>query len=51
MNCAAQFWRLGNFDGVHKGHQQVLNTARAAADTAGMPCGAMVFEPPSTGVF
>ncbi len=36
---------LGNFDGVHKGHQKVLNSALEAAKRAEVPCGAMVFEP------
>ncbi len=36
---------LGNFDGVHKGHQMVLNSALEAAKKAEIPCGAMVFEP------
>lgn len=36
---------LGNFDGVHMGHQKVLNSALEAARVADIPCGAMVFEP------
>lgn len=36
---------LGNFDGVHKGHQAVLGTAQEAATKLGLPCGVMVFEP------
>jgi riboflavin kinase / FMN adenylyltransferase len=36
---------LGNFDGVHKGHQKVLNAALEVAKKAEVPCGAMVFEP------
>lgn len=36
---------LGNFDGVHRGHQAVLAAARAAAGAAGRPAGVMVFEP------
>lgn len=36
---------IGNFDGVHLGHQSVLNIARAAAETAGAPLGVMTFEP------
>jgi riboflavin kinase/FMN adenylyltransferase len=32
---------IGNFDGVHLGHQAVL----AAAVAAGRPCGVMTFEP------
>lgn len=36
---------IGNFDGVHRGHQAVLEaTARAAASVAG-PLAVMVFEP------
>lgn len=36
---------LGNFDGVHLGHQAVLNTARALADTTSSPFAVMTFEP------
>jgi riboflavin kinase/FMN adenylyltransferase len=36
---------LGNFDGVHLGHQQVIADARAAARTLGAPLGVISFEP------
>ncbi len=36
---------IGNFDGVHKGHQTVIRQARAAADRLGVALGAMIFEP------
>ena len=36
---------IGNFDGVHLGHQAVLDQARAAADTLGAPLGVVTFEP------
>lgn len=36
---------IGNFDGVHIGHQAVIDIARAAAKTAGAPLGIMTFEP------
>jgi riboflavin kinase / FMN adenylyltransferase len=36
---------LGNFDGVHRGHQQVIAAALAAARAAGRPAGAAVFRP------
>ncbi|MBF0333619.1 MAG: bifunctional riboflavin kinase/FAD synthetase [Alphaproteobacteria bacterium] len=36
---------LGNFDGVHIGHQAVIGTARRIAVDAGRPAGAMTFEP------
>lgn len=34
---------IGNFDGVHRGHQSVIELARAAAPDA--PLGVMTFEP------
>ncbi|HEU4947884.1 MAG TPA: bifunctional riboflavin kinase/FAD synthetase [Kribbella sp.] len=37
---------IGNFDGVHRGHQQVLNHARAlAAKLGGLPVVALTFDP------
>lgn len=36
---------IGNFDGVHRGHQAVLELAKSAARDAGRPSGVMVFEP------
>jgi len=36
---------LGNFDGVHLGHQQVIDDARAAAGRLGAPLGVISFEP------
>jgi riboflavin kinase/FMN adenylyltransferase len=35
----------GNFDGVHLGHQQVINNARTAAKRLGAPLGVISFEP------
>lgn len=36
---------IGNFDGVHIGHQAVINLTRKAAQDAGAPLGIMTFEP------
>ncbi|MGI9387677.1 MAG: bifunctional riboflavin kinase/FAD synthetase [Methyloligellaceae bacterium] len=36
---------IGNFDGVHRGHQAVLQAAKDAARAAGRLAGVMVFEP------
>jgi riboflavin kinase/FMN adenylyltransferase len=36
---------LGNFDGVHAGHQVVIASARAVAEANGVALGAAVFEP------
>lgn len=36
---------LGNFDGVHLGHQAVIASARAAGARLGAPLGVGVFEP------
>src|SRR3990170_5744592 len=36
---------IGNFDGVHRGHQAVLLAARQIADKEGRPAGAVIFEP------
>jgi riboflavin kinase/FMN adenylyltransferase len=36
---------IGNFDGVHRGHQHVLNEAVRIAEKEGRRAGAVVFEP------
>jgi riboflavin kinase/FMN adenylyltransferase len=36
---------LGNFDGVHRGHQQVIATASRLAHELGAPLAVMTFEP------
>ena len=36
---------LGNFDGVHKGHQTVIRAAAREANAMGAPLGVVVFEP------
>jgi riboflavin kinase/FMN adenylyltransferase len=36
---------VGNFDGVHRGHQQLLGRLRARADAAGAPALAITFDP------
>lgn len=36
---------IGNFDGVHIGHQSVIDTARAAGHVIGAPLGVLTFEP------
>ncbi len=36
---------IGNFDGVHRGHQQVLSALNGARDRLGLPSVVMLFEP------
>ncbi|HHL22889.1 MAG TPA: bifunctional riboflavin kinase/FAD synthetase [Aliiroseovarius sp.] len=36
---------IGNFDGVHLGHQHVIDLARAEAEKLGAPLGVVTFEP------
>ncbi len=36
---------LGNFDGVHRGHREVIATAQARAGELGAPTGVMFFNP------
>ncbi len=36
---------VGNFDGVHLGHQALLNDLRAAAQTRGLQTAVVIFEP------
>lgn len=42
---------IGNFDGVHLGHQAVINTARAVAQAQDAPLGIVTFEPHPRQVF
>ena len=37
---------IGNFDGVHRGHARILQTARERARAGGLAVVAMTFEPP-----
>lgn len=42
---------LGNFDGVHRGHQAVIEAAADAARAHGLPLAALTFEPHPREVF
>ena len=42
---------LGNFDGVHRGHRAVIETACAFANSLDAPCAAAVFPPHPRQVF
>ena len=39
------FVTVGNFDGVHRGHQRLIGRLRARADDAGVPALAVTFDP------
>ena len=41
---------IGNFDGVHVGHQEILRTGRDRADAAGGTLVALTFDPPPMAV-
>lgn len=42
---------IGNFDGVHRGHRAVIDTALDVARSAGAPTGILTFEPHPRTVF
>jgi len=42
---------LGNFDGIHRGHQAVINAARSAAEAQGKSLGLGLFSPHPTRYF
>lgn len=42
---------IGNFDGVHRGHQAMLTRLKAAAAERGLPAAVMTFEPHPREVF
>lgn len=42
---------IGNFDGVHRGHQALIQRTRALADSLGAPPAALTFDPTPREVF
>src|SRR4051812_26638347 len=46
--CRGGALSIGNFDGVHRGHQALLAELRRQAETVGGPAVAMTFDPPPT---
>lgn len=42
---------IGNFDGLHLGHQKVINQAKVKAKKNNLPFGLMTFEPVPTMFF
>ena len=42
---------IGNFDGVHLGHQEVIGEAGSIARSAGVPWGVLTFEPHPRALF
>jgi len=48
---AKAVYAIGNFDGVHRGHQAVLSRARDLARSLGLPSAALTFEPHPTDFF
>lgn len=50
-DCQGAAVAMGNFDGVHLGHQSVIALARAAAANNGAPLGVITFEPHPRQVF
>ncbi len=42
---------IGNFDGVHRGHQAVVALAREKAESLGAPLGIITFEPHPRSIF
>ena len=36
---------IGNFDGIHKGHQKLLNFAKVEAKKANIPFSIITFDP------
>lgn len=44
-SAAGTILSIGNFDGVHRGHQRILASGRRIASRLGAPLAAMTFEP------
>ncbi|WP_334128169.1 bifunctional riboflavin kinase/FAD synthetase [Sneathiella sp.] len=49
--CRGLVLAIGNFDGVHRGHQAVIREAQRIAAERGVPAGVMTFEPHSREFF
>jgi riboflavin kinase/FMN adenylyltransferase len=49
--CQGLVLAIGNFDGVHRGHQAVIAHAQKEADKLGVPSGVLTFEPHSREFF
>ncbi len=49
--CKGGVVAIGNFDGVHRGHQVVLTTARDIAHAEARPFGVLTFEPHPRTIF
>lgn len=50
-NLRGAYVAIGNFDGFHRGHQQVVETLKARAGEAGVPAMILTFEPHPRDVF
>lgn len=44
-DLAGAIWAIGNFDGLHRGHQALFAAARAQARAAGVAAGVLTFDP------
>ena len=51
VSCRGGVVAIGNFDGVHRGHQTVLARALAEAERRGVPALALTFEPHPRSIF
>ncbi|MCC3303457.1 bifunctional riboflavin kinase/FAD synthetase [Sneathiella sp. HT1-7] len=49
--CRGLVLAIGNFDGVHRGHQAVIAEAQEIADRLGLAAGVLTFEPHSREFF
>lgn len=45
QNVPKSVMALGFFDGVHKGHQKVIQTAKQKAEELNVECAVMTFDP------
>ncbi|MEX1035459.1 MAG: bifunctional riboflavin kinase/FAD synthetase [Sneathiella sp.] len=51
VECQGLVLAIGNFDGVHRGHQAVIAEAQEIADRLGVVAGVLTFEPHSREFF
>jgi riboflavin kinase/FMN adenylyltransferase len=49
-DCTGGAVTIGNFDGIHRGHRELIRTAKRQAQAVGGPCVVVTFDPPPVAI-